>query len=65
MRESDGRPPFTDIIAHKFGASTFQLALVNEASIAENCDNLMPNSTICLGQQGTDCTKVYTVKPNE
>ncbi|KAI9632380.1 uncharacterized protein MKK02DRAFT_30209 [Dioszegia hungarica] len=54
-----------DKISHKFGASTFQLALVNEASIAENCDNLMPNSTVCLGHAGTDCTKVYTVQPND
>lgn len=51
--------------AHKYGASTFQLALVNEAVIAENCDNLEPDQTVCLGITGTDCTKVYTVQNNE
>lgn len=54
-----------DKISHRYGASTFQLALVNSAVIAENCDNLMPNQTVCLGITGTDCTKVYTVKPND
>lgn len=54
-----------DSISHKYGASTFQLALVNEAVIAENCDNLEPDQTVCLGIKGTDCTKVYTVQPND
>ena len=51
--------------ARKYGASTFQLAVVNEATIDESCDNLVPDTTICLGQTGYDCTKVYTVVANE
>lgn len=51
--------------AHKYGVSTYQLALVNEATISENCDNLQPDQEICLGIEGHDCTKVYTVVPDE
>ena len=51
--------------AHRYGVSTFQLALVNEDTITENCDNLQPDETICLGITGHDCTKVYTVVENE
>ena len=51
--------------AHRYGVSTFQLALVNEDVITENCDNLQPNQTICLGIEQHDCTKVYTVVENE
>lgn len=54
-----------DSISTKYGVSTFQLALVNEATIDENCDNLQPNTTICLGVAGQDCTKVYTVVKND
>ncbi|EIW69077.1 hypothetical protein TREMEDRAFT_57084 [Tremella mesenterica DSM 1558] len=50
-----------DSISRQYGVSTFQLALVNEASIDENCDNLNPGDTVCLGVEGVDCTKVYTV----
>jgi hypothetical protein len=38
---------------------------VNDAVIAENCDNLAPGQTVCLGIDGVDCTKVYTVVANE
>lgn len=55
----------TDDPAHRYGVSTFQLALVNEDVITENCDNLQPNQDICLGITGHDCTKVYTVVENE
>ncbi|ORY25807.1 hypothetical protein BCR39DRAFT_277723 [Naematelia encephala] len=54
-----------DSISHKYGVSTFQLALVNEASINENCDNLTPNQIVCLGVQGQDCQKTYTVVAND
>lgn len=47
--------------ATRYGVSTFQLALVNTPAINDNCDNLMPNQTVCLGIEGQDCTKVYTV----
>jgi hypothetical protein len=57
------RTPLTP--AHKFGVSTYQLALVNDAVISENCDNLEPGQTVCLGIEGHDCTKVYTVNANE
>ena len=51
--------------ATTYGTSTFQLAMVNEASIDENCDNLEIGGTVCLGIDGQDCTKVYTVKTGE
>lgn len=51
--------------AHKYGVSTYQLALVNEATISESCDNLQPDQEICLGIEGHDCTKVYTVVADE
>ncbi|KAK1920955.1 hypothetical protein DB88DRAFT_116050 [Papiliotrema laurentii] len=54
-----------DAISHRYGVSTFQLALVNEDVITENCDNLQPNQTICLGIEQHDCTKVYTVVEND
>ena len=54
-----------DSISRQYGVSTFQLALVNEANIDENCDNLNPGDIICLGLEGTDCTKVYTVVADE
>ncbi|GFZ42761.1 hypothetical protein JCM24511_00479 [Saitozyma sp. JCM 24511] len=54
-----------DSISTKYGVSTFQLALVNDASIDEQCENLMPNQTVCLGVSGQDCTKVYTVVAND
>jgi len=54
-----------DSISHKYGVSTYQLALVNEATISDNCDNLEPNQEICLGVEGHDCTKVYTVVAND
>ena len=51
--------------ARQFGVSTFQLALVNEETIDENCDDLAPGQSVCLGITGEDCTKVYTVLVNE
>lgn len=54
-----------DAISHRYGVSTFQLALVNENAISENCDNLTPDQTLCLGVTGHDCTKVYTIQEND
>ncbi|KAL7419666.1 hypothetical protein Q5752_005580 [Cryptotrichosporon argae] len=54
-----------DSISSQYGVSTFQLALVNDAEIDEDCDNLQVNSTVCLGIDGQDCTKVYTVVAND
>jgi len=54
-----------DSISAQYGASTFQLALVNEATIDENCDNLVPGETICLGIEGYDCTEYYKVVAND
>ncbi|WWC60092.1 uncharacterized protein I303_102656 [Kwoniella dejecticola CBS 10117] len=50
-----------DSISRKYGVSTYQLALVNDATIDENCDNLQPGQVVCLGIEEHDCTKVYTV----
>ncbi|KAK4687422.1 putative 2-oxoglutarate dehydrogenase E1 component DHKTD1, partial [Tremellales sp. Uapishka_1] len=52
-------------VATKYGVSTYQLALVNDATIDERCDNLAVNATVCLGVQGEDCTKVYTIVAND
>lgn len=41
--------------------STFQFALVNDATVDENCDNLQPGQVVCLGVNGQDCSKIYTV----
>ncbi|KAK8861390.1 hypothetical protein IAR55_002209 [Kwoniella newhampshirensis] len=54
-----------DSISRKYGVSTYQLALVNDAAIDENCDNLQPGQNVCLGVSGEDCTKVYTIVPND
>ncbi|WVQ79069.1 hypothetical protein IAT38_001163 [Cryptococcus sp. DSM 104549] len=54
-----------DSISRKFGVSTYQLALVNDATIDENCDNLEPGQNVCLGIEEHDCTKVYTVVAND
>ncbi|WVO18003.1 hypothetical protein L204_105701 [Cryptococcus depauperatus] len=54
-----------DSISRQYGVSTYQLALVNDATIDENCENLQPGTTICLGIQEHDCTKVYTVVAND
>ncbi|ODO06295.1 hypothetical protein L198_01527 [Cryptococcus wingfieldii CBS 7118] len=51
--------------ARQYGVSTYQLALVNDAEIDENCDNLEPDQSVCLGIEGQDCTKVYTVVAND
>ncbi|RSH84377.1 uncharacterized protein EHS24_005897 [Apiotrichum porosum] len=50
-----------DAISATYGVSTFQLALVNDATIDENCENLQIDQVVCLGVEGQDCTKVYTV----
>ncbi|KGB78511.2 hypothetical protein CNBG_4349 [Cryptococcus deuterogattii R265] len=54
-----------DSISRQYGVSTYQLALVNDATIDENCDNLAPDESVCLGIEGQDCTKVYTVVAND
>ncbi|TYJ54646.1 hypothetical protein B9479_004680 [Cryptococcus floricola] len=54
-----------DSISRQYGVSTYQLALVNDAEIDENCDNLQPDQSVCLGIDGQDCTKVYTVVAND
>jgi len=34
---------------------------VNNPEVNDACDNLVPDTEICLGESGMDCTKVYTV----
>ncbi|CAD6564930.1 MAG: hypothetical protein TREMPRED_000404 [Tremellales sp. Tagirdzhanova-0007] len=57
--------PHLSYMARQYGVSTFQLALVNEATIDESCDNLSVGENVCLGITGEDCTKVYTVVSND
>jgi len=50
-----------DKISASQGVSTYQLAVINTGIINDQCTNLVPNESICLGYQGEDCTTVYTV----
>jgi len=52
---------FCDKISAAQGVSTYQLAVVNNGIINDDCTNLMPDQKICLGYKGSDCTTVYTV----
>ena len=38
----------------------YQLAVINNGIIDDECSNLMPNQRICLGYEGEDCTTVYS-----
>ncbi|KAH9997141.1 hypothetical protein BJV74DRAFT_826891 [Russula compacta] len=44
--------------------STYQLAVLNP-TINEDCTNLVPGQTLCLGTHGQDCTATYVVQPND
>lgn len=48
-------------LATKYGASTFQLSHVNPLSIDEACEQLQIGSELCLGFEGSDCSKIHTV----
>ncbi|EJT45977.1 hypothetical protein A1Q2_01317 [Trichosporon asahii var. asahii CBS 8904] len=50
-----------DFISTKYGASTFQLSHVNPLSIDEACEQLQIGSELCLGFEGSDCSKIHTV----
>ncbi|KAN0082728.1 hypothetical protein V8E55_008523 [Tylopilus felleus] len=51
-----------DSISAAQNVSTYQLAVVNEGVIDTACDNLQPNSSICLGWEGEDCDTTYVVQ---
>ena len=42
--------------------SSYQIAVVNWPNINDDCTNLQPYSTICLGDTGEDCQTTYVVK---
>ncbi|KAF9644270.1 hypothetical protein BDM02DRAFT_3122200 [Thelephora ganbajun] len=50
-----------DKISTAQGVSTYQLGVINNGIIDNECSNLTPNLKICLGYLGEDCTTVYTV----
>ncbi|KAL4068836.1 carbohydrate-binding module family 50 protein [Scleroderma yunnanense] len=54
-----------DSISAANNASTYQLAVANWPSINDDCTNLQPNSTICLGDVGEDCQTTYVVKQGD
>jgi len=56
VREGD----ICDSISAAHNVSTYQLAVVNPA-IDSACSNLEIGQVLCLGTQGADCTKTYTV----
>jgi hypothetical protein len=39
--------------------------MVLNPTINEECTNLVPDSTLCLGYPGQDCQQLYTVLPND
>ncbi len=41
---------------------SFQLATVNKGKINDQCTDLQPGATLCLGNTGEDCTETYVVK---
>lgn len=51
-------------LAKKYASPTFQFALANP-SIDADCSNLMIGDDVCLGQRGTDCSKVHVVVNGE
>jgi len=50
-----------DKISASQNVSTYQLATINKGIINDQCSNLTPKQTICLGYQGEDCNAVYVV----
>ena len=53
-----------DAISKKYASPTFQFALANP-DIDAACSNLMIGAEVCLGQRGTDCSKVHVVVGGE
>ncbi|KAG6328517.1 hypothetical protein ID866_10572 [Astraeus odoratus] len=51
-----------DSISAANHVSTYQLAVVNYPNIDPGCTNLVPGSTICLGNEGEDCQTTYVVQ---
>lgn len=56
---------FCDKISQSQNVSTYQLAAMNPNIINQNCTNLQPGETICLGLSGEDCSTTYAVKPGD
>ncbi|KAH7909423.1 hypothetical protein BJ138DRAFT_990358, partial [Hygrophoropsis aurantiaca] len=54
-----------DSISATQHVSTYQLAVVNDGIIDEECNNLNPGTSYCLGWQGEDCSTTYVVQPND
>jgi len=50
-----------DKISAAEGVSTYQLAVVNNGTVDDECSNLVPGEKLCLGYQGSDCNIVYVV----
>jgi len=53
-----------DGISAAHNVSTYQLAAVNPV-IDSACSNLQIGQVLCLGTKGSDCTKTYTVVPDD
>lgn len=54
-----------DSISAANNASTYQLAAVNSGVIDSTCSNLSPDSSICLGTEGEDCSTTYVVQSGD
>ncbi|EIN04658.1 hypothetical protein PUNSTDRAFT_128216 [Punctularia strigosozonata HHB-11173 SS5] len=53
-----------DSISAAQNVSTYQLAVAN-SNIDPACSNLLPGETLCLGNEGEDCSTTYVVKADD
>jgi LysM repeat protein len=57
---------FCDSISQAQNVSTYQLAALNAGNINSGCSNLVPGTTLCLGQNAAeDCRTTYVVVPGD
>ncbi|KAH7918401.1 hypothetical protein BV22DRAFT_1076251 [Leucogyrophana mollusca] len=54
-----------DSISAAQNVSTYQLAVVNNGIIDDECNNIAPGTSYCLGWQGEDCSTTYVVQAND
>ncbi|EIW76007.1 hypothetical protein CONPUDRAFT_77031 [Coniophora puteana RWD-64-598 SS2] len=54
-----------DSVSAANNVSTYQFAVVNYGIVDDECNNLTPGQSYCLGWQGEDCTNTYVVQAND
>lgn len=55
--------PFVGFVLTSVPPYRYQLAVVNNGIINDDCSNLILDQKICLGYEGADCTTVYSGSP--